>query len=69
VKLLMDLESEMESFDLKNHARRADQFVHFMVPSEQVQENEAQEWLGRLKETEKRVRYPPPSLVRPMQES
>jgi len=56
VKLLMDLESEMETFDLRRHARRADQFVHFMVPSQQVQENEAQEWLGRLRETEKRMR-------------
>lgn len=46
----------MSDSALQLNRERADEFVHFLVPSEAVQENEAQEWLGRLKETEKRVR-------------
>eukprot|EP00873_Tetraselmis_striata_P004977 jgi/Tetstr1/425241/TSEL_015696.t1 len=56
VKLLMDLESEMHSSSLRRYAKRANKFVHFMVPAEEVQESKGSEWLGRLRESEKRTR-------------
>ena len=45
----------MEDYSLARWAKRSNRFVHFLVPAEEVQENETQEWLGRLKETEKKV--------------
>ncbi len=67
MRLLIDMESQMEDFQLRFWATRSNRFLHFLVPAEEVQENETQEWLGRLKETEKKARLMPvPCLVHHM---
>ncbi len=63
MRLLIDMESQMEDFQLRSWATRSNRFLHFLVPAEEVQENETQEWLGRLKETEKKARSMPLSSV------